>query len=423
MSPRSTRASRTARRSSPGRWATVRAPEAAVALRTTAGTDAGTPRDRLHTLVRALLDSDDGIDVFETADAPAREHRDPRRRPRAGAGAARRHRADPGALRVDGAAARHRDGPAAPAQQARARRDGCRVRSTSRRCAARSAKGRSARDAFGPFKTELVAELGALGYFVNEFGIARRRDAHRDRRRPGLAADRGLEATAGEVRPAAAGGRRDPRAARRAPPRRDARRGRPAAPRRPSCSRASSRRVPPRRPIMRARAWSRRSRRRCARSCETAAAEFLVDIAHEDFILRLALHVQNLQHRAREQRVVAQSADEVAQVDVPDDLRGGGVHRERAAAASRHPAHGRRDRLHRDARRRAPRAQPAGRPAADRDDRVPRLLRAARAAALVGRPLARAGHRGRRRRDARRPGLGLDRHRPRADHDRSAGRR
>ena len=34
---------------------------------------------------------------------------------------------------------------------------------------------------------------------------------------------------------------------------------------------------------------------------ETAAAEFLVDIAHEDFILRLALHVQNLQHRAREQ--------------------------------------------------------------------------------------------------------------------------
>ena len=31
------------------------------------------------------------------------------------------------------------------------------------------------------------------------------------------------------------------------------------------------------------------------------AAEFLVDIAHEDFILRLALHVQNLQHRAREQ--------------------------------------------------------------------------------------------------------------------------
>jgi len=34
---------------------------------------------------------------------------------------------------------------------------------------------------------------------------------------------------------------------------------------------------------------------------ETAAAEFLVDIAHDDFILRLALHVQNLQHRAKEQ--------------------------------------------------------------------------------------------------------------------------
>jgi lichenan operon transcriptional antiterminator len=34
---------------------------------------------------------------------------------------------------------------------------------------------------------------------------------------------------------------------------------------------------------------------------QTAAAEFLVDIVYEDFILRLALHVQNLQHRAREQ--------------------------------------------------------------------------------------------------------------------------
>ena len=44
--------------------------------------------------------------------------------------------------------------------------------STSRRCAARSARDRSAPHAFGPFKTELVAELGALGYFVNEFGIA-----------------------------------------------------------------------------------------------------------------------------------------------------------------------------------------------------------------------------------------------------------
>ena len=34
---------------------------------------------------------------------------------------------------------------------------------------------------------------------------------------------------------------------------------------------------------------------------EQAASEFLVDIAHEDFIVRLALHVQNLLQRAREQ--------------------------------------------------------------------------------------------------------------------------
>ena len=43
--------------------------DAAAALRTNATVDGGTPRDRLHTLVRALLDADDGIDVFEMADA------------------------------------------------------------------------------------------------------------------------------------------------------------------------------------------------------------------------------------------------------------------------------------------------------------------------------------------------------------------
>uniref|UniRef100_UPI000FD76C35 HTH domain-containing protein n=1 Tax=Microbacterium sp. CPCC 204701 TaxID=2493084 RepID=UPI000FD76C35 len=41
-------------------------PDAATALR--AAGEAGTPRDRLHTLVRALLDSPDGVDVFDTAD-------------------------------------------------------------------------------------------------------------------------------------------------------------------------------------------------------------------------------------------------------------------------------------------------------------------------------------------------------------------
>ena len=54
-------------------------------------------------------------------------------------------------------------------------------------------------------------------------------------------------------------------------------------------------------PTTRGRASIPRSRRRCARSSRRAAAEFLVDIVHEDFILRLALHVQNLRHRAREQ--------------------------------------------------------------------------------------------------------------------------
>ena len=33
-----------------------------------AASDAGTPRDRLHSLIRTLLDSPDGVDVYETAD-------------------------------------------------------------------------------------------------------------------------------------------------------------------------------------------------------------------------------------------------------------------------------------------------------------------------------------------------------------------
>ncbi|MBN9184539.1 MAG: HTH domain-containing protein, partial [Microbacterium sp.] len=38
-------------------------PDAAAAQRAGAAADAGTPRDRLHTLVRALLDAPEGIDV------------------------------------------------------------------------------------------------------------------------------------------------------------------------------------------------------------------------------------------------------------------------------------------------------------------------------------------------------------------------
>lgn len=55
--------------------------------------------------------------------------------------------------------------------------------------------------AFGPFKTELVAELGTLGYFVNEFGIS---DVvmHIAIAADRVASHRGLERTAGEVRPA-----------------------------------------------------------------------------------------------------------------------------------------------------------------------------------------------------------------------------
>src|SRR5690606_6532935 len=45
-----------------------RALPAAALLRAEGQSEGPTPRDRLHTVVRALLDADDGIDVFETAD-------------------------------------------------------------------------------------------------------------------------------------------------------------------------------------------------------------------------------------------------------------------------------------------------------------------------------------------------------------------
>ena len=220
------------------------------------------------------------------------------------------------------AAARDRDGPAAPAQQARPRRDGCRVvrprgaapharRRIGRRARLRPVQDRPRRRARARSATSSTSS--ASRDVVMHIAIAADR----------VSRDRGLEGAAGEVRPRPAGGRaRSSTASPTASPRRAARRGRPAAPR---DARAHPRRRPRRlraAPMTRGRAWSRRSRRRCARSSSTAAAEFLVDIAHEDFILRLALHVQNLLHRAKRAGVVAQPADAVAQVDVPDDLRG-----------------------------------------------------------------------------------------------------
>ncbi|MGA7148175.1 MAG: PTS sugar transporter subunit IIA, partial [Microbacterium sp.] len=155
--------------------------------------------------------------------------------------------------------------------------------------------------AFGPFKAELVTRLGGLGWFVNEFGIAdvimhiaiaADRVAH-DRPLEDAREDRPAEtevaaiiaelterhlgvvlgsgdlqhlATLVLTRVVAPGGT-----------------GGAAAQDQP-------------RPVVEFEVEA------AVRAVvEQAAAEFLVDIAHEDFVLRLALHVQNLLHRSREQ--------------------------------------------------------------------------------------------------------------------------
>ena len=134
--------------------------------------DAGTPRDRLHTLVRALLDASDGIDVFETAErlhvSPATLDAD-LARVRGLLGGTEL------TLERSAARARLRGTEAARSGACSAGSPTTRwmpARSTSTALRRTLGAGSVGARAFGPFKTDLVAELGALGYFVNEFGIA-----------------------------------------------------------------------------------------------------------------------------------------------------------------------------------------------------------------------------------------------------------
>ncbi|MFE5409151.1 BglG family transcription antiterminator [Microbacterium sp. NPDC056569] len=277
-------------------------PDAAAALR--AGGDAGTPRDRLHTLVRALLDAPDGIDVFETADAlhvsPATLDADLARvRGLLGgteltlerSASRARLRGTEGAQRRLLSKLAHDEMDAGSFDLAALRRT--------------LGEGSVGAQAFGPFKTELVVRLGQLGWFVNEIGIAdvvmhiaiaadrTSRDRPLDavgggsavRERPtqtqvaeiiaelsarhlGVqlgSADLQHLATLVLTRVVAPDGHEDA-ASGTAPSTLD-----------PEVEAA-------------------------VREVVTAAAdEFLVDIAHDDFVSRLALHVQNLLHRAREQ--------------------------------------------------------------------------------------------------------------------------
>ncbi len=271
--------------------------DAAAALRAS-GTDAGTPRDRLHTLVRALLDAPDGIDVFEFAD---------------------RLHVSPATLDADLARVRGLLGGTELTLERSA--STARLRGTEmaqRRLLSRLAhdemdagsfdlaalrrtlgEGSVGAAAFGPFKADLVSELGSMGYFVNEIGIA---DVvmHIAIAADRVAQDRALEGAAPDPRPA----QQEIAALLDRLARRDLGVDLGAGDLQHLATLVLTRVVAPgdEAPADQARARLDPEIEAAVRDVVgTASAEFLVDIAHEDFILRLALHVQNLQHRAREQ--------------------------------------------------------------------------------------------------------------------------
>ncbi|MBD7957258.1 PTS sugar transporter subunit IIA [Microbacterium sp. Sa4CUA7] len=269
--------------------------DATAALR--AGTESSTPRDRLHSLVRMLLDADDGIDVFETADrlyvSPATIDAD-LARVRGLLGGTD--------LTLERSASRARLRGTEAAQRrllSRLAHDEMEAGSFDLEVLRRTLGTQSiGAQAFGPFKSELVAGLGDLGYFVNELGIA---DVvmHIAIAADRVSRDRALE-----------GGEPDGDAARAEISALIDRLSvahfgmslgagdlahlatliltRIVAPGEGPADRARDRLDPEVERVVR-------------EVVEAAASEFLVDIAHEDFILRLALHVQNLRHRAREQ--------------------------------------------------------------------------------------------------------------------------
>jgi lichenan operon transcriptional antiterminator len=271
--------------------------EAPAALRT-AGTDAGTPRDRLHRLVRALLDAPDGIDVFDFAD-----------------------RLHVSAATLDADLARVRGLLGGTELTLERSASTARLRGTE--MAQRRLLSRLAHDemdagsfdlaalrrtlgedsvgaaAFGPFKADLVSELGSMGYFVNEIGIS---DVvmHIAIAADRVAQDRGLESAAPDPRPA----QQEIAALLGRLARRDLGVELGAGDLQHLAMLVLTRVVAPgdEAPADQARARLDPGIEGAVRDVvSTASAEFLVDIAHEDFILRLALHVQNLQHRAREQ--------------------------------------------------------------------------------------------------------------------------
>ena len=132
--------------------------------------DADTPRDRVHHLVRALLATPDGIDVYEAADGfhvSAATLEADLGRVRAllgGSGIVLERTASRARLRGTEMAQRRLLSTLVHEETDEGAYDLEAVRRTL-------GEGSIGPAAFGPFKADLVTGLGELGYFVNEFGI------------------------------------------------------------------------------------------------------------------------------------------------------------------------------------------------------------------------------------------------------------
>nr|WP_274637800.1 PTS sugar transporter subunit IIA [Microbacterium bovistercoris] len=270
-------------------------PDAGSALRSEA--DVGTPRDRLHTLVRTLLDAPDDLDVFATADAlhvsSATLEADLARVRGLLGGTTLVLERSSSRVRLDGTEGAQRRLLSRLVHE-ETEAGGFDPRAL-RRALGEDSTGAAA---FGPFEAALRTEIGRRGYFVNELGIA---DVlmHIAIAADRVAQGRPLEAAHETSAPAVdeigellgtlvhehlgvrlgAGDRQHLATlvlSRFVTPG-------PAVP-------AASR--PPLDPEI----------ERVVRDLVVEAAdEFLVDIVYEDFIRRLAMHVQNLRQRAREE--------------------------------------------------------------------------------------------------------------------------
>ena len=275
----------------------------------TVGPEGGTPRDRLHTIVRALLDDDDGIDVFATADAlhvssSTFEADLSRVRALLSDDALQLDRAGPRvALRGPESAKRRLISRLAHDEMDDGRFDLEALRRTL-------GAGQVGVESLGAFKADLAGELGRGGYFVNEYGISDvlmhigiavdRVSRHRE-----LEGGRGEASTRARIVADVAGidglspleskqisvelGNDDLQHLATLLMTRVVTPGPDAAATGSGVGAAGGigARLDP-------------AVHEAVRSAVSrAASEFLVDIEHDDFIDRLTLHVQNLLHRAR----------------------------------------------------------------------------------------------------------------------------